>query len=190
MLFSDRASKHKLLKAGRRERENLLEMLIGDFRRAFPELTFELQLDFKIINAQSLNLQGKRIVTIYGGLALHPRLAADSLTLILLHEVGHHLADGCRLVRNPSLACECASDHWAVTTGMDTLLQKSGRRLWIADALEELDQIMSPRQQRLGRYTKTTSTSGCWARGWSSRNRALFVKARSPTTKGCCINYV
>jgi hypothetical protein len=43
VLFSDRASKHKLLEAERADRENLLEMLIGDFRKAFPELTFELQ---------------------------------------------------------------------------------------------------------------------------------------------------
>jgi hypothetical protein len=190
MLFCDRLSEQEVLEAKAANRESILEMLLNDFRKAFPDLTFELQLDFTIVNAQAMKLQDKPTVTIYGGLALHPRLGAESLTLILLHEVGHHLAEGCRSGRDPSLACECASDHWAVTVGTDTLLQKSGRHLRKRAALEELSQIMSPRQPSKGSYTKRTATSGCWARGWSLRSRALFERARPPTINGCCITYV
>jgi hypothetical protein len=190
MLFCDRLSEQEVLEAKAANREGLLEMLLNDFRKAFPDLAFELQLDFTIINAQALNLRDKPVVTIYGGLALHPRLGAESLTFILLHEVGHHLAEGCRSGRDPSLACECASDYWAVTVGTDALLQKSGRHLRIRVALEELNQVMSPRQPPKGRYTKRTSTSGCWARGWSVRCRALLQRAQSPTIAGCCITYV
>jgi hypothetical protein len=190
MLFSDRLSEQEVLEAKGANRQILLDILLGDFQKTFPDLTFELQLDFTIINAQALNLGDKPVVTIYGGLALHPALGAESLTFILLHEVGHHLAEGCRSRRDPSLACECASDYWAVTVGTATLLQKSGRHLRMRAALQELNQVMSPRQPSKGKYTKRTSTFGCWARRWSLRNRALLERAQSPAIRGCCITYV
>jgi len=190
MLFCDRVSEQEILEAKAANRESLLETLLSDFRKAFPGLIFELQLDFTIVNAQALTLKNKRIVNIYGGLALHPRLGAQSLTFILLHEVGHHLAEGCRSGRDPSLACECASDYWAVTVGTDTLLQKSGRHLRMRVALEEFDQIMSSRQPSGGGYTKRTSKSGCWARAWPTRRSAILAQARSPTIKGSCFTYI
>jgi hypothetical protein len=190
MLFCDRLSEQEVLEAKTADRASLLEILLNDFRKTFPDLTFELQLDFTIINAQAMKLQDKPVVTIYGGLALHPALGNDSLAFILLHEVGHHLAEGCRSGRDPSLACECASDHWAVTIGIDTLLQKSGRHLRMPVALGELNQVMGPRQPSKGGYTRKTSTSGCWARGWSFRSRALRERTQSPTIMGCCITYV
>jgi hypothetical protein len=190
MLFCDRLSEQEVLEAKAANREGMLEILLNDFRKAFPDLTFELQLDFRIVNAQAMRLQDKPTVIIYGGLALHPRLGAESLTFIILHEVGHHLAEGCRSARDRFWACECASDHWAVTVGTDVLLQKSGRHLRIRAALEELNQVMSPRQPSKGMYTKRTSTTGCWARGWSLRSRALLERAHSPTITGCCITYV
>ena len=190
MLFSDRLSKQEVLGTKRANRESLLEMLLNDFRKAFPDLTFELQLDFTIVNAQAIKLQDERTITIYGGLALHPSLGVKSLTFILLHEVGHHLAKGCRSGRDPSLACECASDYWAVTVGMNTLLQKSGRHLRMLAALEELSQIMGSIQVPKGSYTKTISSSACWAGGWPLRSRALLEQAQPPAITGCCITYV
>ena len=68
MLFCDRLSEQEMREAKTADRASLLELLLGDFRKAFPDLTFELQLDFAIINAQALNRK-KPIVTIYGGLA-------------------------------------------------------------------------------------------------------------------------
>jgi hypothetical protein len=190
MLLCARLSEQEVLQAKAANREGILETLLSDFRKAFPDLTFELQLDFTIINAQAMRLPDEPTVTIYGGLALHPRLGPESLTLILLHEVGHHLAEGCRSGREPSLACECASDHWAVTVGKDILLQKSGRNLGMQAALAELDQVMSPRQPSKGRYSKRTSTSHCWAGGWLVRRRALLERTKSPAVAGCCITYV
>jgi hypothetical protein len=190
MLFCDRLSEYEMLEAKWANRENLLEGLLSDFRKAFPDLTFELQLDFPIINAQAFGLKDKRIVTIYGGLALHPKLGAESLTFIILHEAGHHLSQGCRLKRDPSLACECSADHWAATIGTDSFRLRSGRSLQMLVAIEELDQVMNPRQPSKGRYIKEKSTSGCWAGGWPSRKRALLARARSPMVAGCCIAYI
>jgi hypothetical protein len=190
MLFCNRLSQQEMLEAKAADRERVLGALLNDFRKTFPDLIFQLQLDFAIVNAQAMKLQDKSTVTIYGGLALHPKLSAQSLAFILLHEVGHHLAEGCRSRRDPLLACECASDHWAVTVGTDKLLHKSGRRLRMRVALDELSQIMARRQPSKGKYTKRISTSGCWARGWSLRSRALFERKRPPIFSGCCITYV
>ena len=79
------------------ERLALLDTMLVDFRTAFQDLHFELRLDRKVVNAQAILLYGKRCVLIYGGLALHPRLAENSLTFVFLHEAGHHLARGPRL---------------------------------------------------------------------------------------------
>ena len=53
MLFCDRLSEQEVREAKTADRASLLELLLGDFRKAFPDLTFELQLDFAIINAQA-----------------------------------------------------------------------------------------------------------------------------------------
>jgi hypothetical protein len=190
MLFSEKLSEREMLEAKGANRQTLLDNLLNDFRKAFPDLIFELQLDFSIINAQAIALGDKRIVAIYGGLALHPKLGAEALTFIILHEAGHHLAEGCRSKRDRSLACECSADYWAATIGTDSLRLRSGRSFQMHVAIKELDQIMSAGQPPKDRYTKKTSTSGCWAKGWSSRRRALFEPAQPPTIEGHCITYV
>ena len=190
MLFCDHLSHQEALEAKQANREGLLAGLLTDFRKTFPDLTFELQLDFSIINAQALRLANRQLVTIYGGLALHPRLGSDGLTLIVLHEVGHHLAEGCRSKRDPSLACECAADHWAVTTGMANLRMRTDRSLHMQVAVEELDAVVGPRQPTKGKYTKGNKSSGCWAGGWPSRRSALLARDRSPQRAGCCISNI
>jgi hypothetical protein len=190
MLFSGRLSEREMLEGKGAKRRTLLDSLINDFRKAFPDLIFELRLDFSIINAQAFRLGDKRVVALYGGLGFHPRLGIETLTFIILHEIGHHVAKGCRSKRDPSLACECASDHWAVTAGADKLLKKSGRRLRLRAALTELDQIMGPRQAQKDGYTKRASTFGCWAEGWPLRSSALFERIQPPTIEGHCITHV
>ena len=190
MLFSERLSEREMLEATGANRLTLLDALLKDFRKAFPNLTFELRLDFSIINAQAFALGDQRVVALYGGIALHPKLGVHSLTFIILHEAGHHLAKGCRSRRDPSLACECASDHWAVTAGTNRLLQKSGRRLRLRAAVAELDQIMGPRQPKKDGYTKKALTFDCWAEGWSLRTSALFERAEPPMIEGHCISYI
>jgi peptidase M48-like protein len=189
MLFSDRLSEQEALEAKQAGRERLLEMLVADFRKTFPDLTFQVLLDSSMINAMASRLQDKRNVTVYGGLALHPRLAANSLAFILLHETGHHLAEGCRLVRDPALACECAADHWAATTGANLLQQRSGRCLRLDAAVQELSVIMTTRQKSNKRYARKHSTSACWAKTWTFRSTALLKQTRPPTNVGCCVAY-
>jgi hypothetical protein len=128
MLFSDFLPANELLDPRRPE---LLDAILADFRKAFPHLRFELRLDRRVINAQAIILEGKRCVLIYGGLGLNPKLGENSLTLVFLHEVGHHLAEGARLPFDSSLACDCVSDCWAAREGANILYQKSGRQFQI-----------------------------------------------------------
>jgi hypothetical protein len=191
MLFCDRLSELEMVEAKKTGRETLIRGIVSDFQNTFPDLTFKLQLNFRSINAIAMRLQDRRSVTIYGGLALHPSLAADSFTFVLLHESGHHLADGCRLVRDPSLACECVADYWALTTGADRLQQQSGRCLNVDAALAELSDVMgSPGTgQKLNTIYSERRVSACWAKTWTLRSRALHQRTRPPTSIGCCVTY-
>jgi hypothetical protein len=100
-----------------RTRQAFLDETLNSFRLTFRELRFELDAKNNAVNAQALVLRAGRIVRLYGGLAFHPKVGEQLLTFVLLHETGHHLSSGCRLPWDQRLACECASDHWAVTEG-------------------------------------------------------------------------
>jgi hypothetical protein len=169
MLFSDFLSRDVQRNP---ERLALLDTILVDFKKAFPGLHFEMRLDRKVINAQAILLDGKRCVLIYGGIALHPRLGEDSLTFVLLHEAGHHLAVGPRLPFNLSLACDCVSDHWAAREGAERLRRKSGRRYQIRTAINELEYLMDAGQEpELDHPEKCVSN--CWNRKWWQRRTAL-----------------
>ena len=151
MLLNNLFSKEDALRENVLDRRALLNAIVADFRKTFPDLRFELRSEFRIINAQAITLGDERYVIVYGGLAYHPKLGSDSLTFVLLHETGHHLASGRRLPLYKSLACECASDYWAVSQGADMLKCNSGRDLNIGFAVEELSQILEiEREQPLG----------------------------------------
>jgi hypothetical protein len=169
MLFSDFMSREIQPKA---ERLALLDTMLADFQRAFPSLHFELRLDRKVINAQAILLDGKRCVLIYGGLALHPRLAENSLTFVFLHEAGHHLAVGPRLPFNLSLACDCVADHWAAGEGSEILHRMSGRRLQIGKALDELEYLMNAGQESELHHPED-QISNCRNHKWALRKMGL-----------------
>jgi hypothetical protein len=166
------------------ERLALLDAMLLDFKAAFPGIHFELRLDRTVINAQAILLNEKRCVLIYGGLALHPRLAENSLTFIFLHETGHHLAAGPRLPFNLSLACDCVADSWAAGEGSDILNRKTGRQLRIETALNELGYLMNG-QQEPEFSSAEKYLPKCWNHVWSLRSNALSA-ARAPISNSGC----
>jgi hypothetical protein len=183
MLFSD------FLPASERldpRRPKLLDAILVDFRKAFPNLHFELRLDRRVINAQAIMIEGKRCVLIYGGLGLNPKLGENSLTFVFLHEVGHHLAEGARLPFDLSLACDCVSDCWATREGADILHQKSGRQFQLEGAINELNSLMSSRQQPVFPYPEDAAI-GCWNRQWYQRRNALRARRLLPSDGVCTL---
>ena len=149
----------------------LLDAILHDCKKAFPDLHFELRLDRKIINAQAILLEERRCALIDGGVGLHPTLGEHSLTFAFLHEAGHHPASGPRSPFNVTLKCDCAADRWATTEGADILHRMSGRRLQIAVALRELDCLM----RELGELSNYSDErpSTCWNGQWSQRKQAI-----------------
>jgi hypothetical protein len=166
------------------ERVALLDTMLVDFRTSFPDLHFELRLDRRVINAQAILLDGKRCVLIYGGLALHPRLAENSLTFVFLHEAGHHLAVGPRLPFNLSLACDCVADNWAAGEGSEILHRKSGRRLQIGKALNELEYLINAGQESELHHPKV-QISKCRNHKWALRKNGLEAPQAQSSIRTC-----
>lgn len=147
---------------------------MSSFRVTFQELEFELNADNTMVNAQASTLHGRRCVRIYGGLAFHPLVGRQLLIFILLHETGHHLAHGIRLPWDPRLACECVSDHWAVTQGAAALRASSGTRLVLSSAIRQMDLFFE--HQRHLDILAAVDRGECWAFAWSKRKRSLTTK--------------
>jgi hypothetical protein len=186
MLFEEqRPADHSTLSASP-ERQLLVEALLADFRRAYPTIEFSLVPEFNFLNAQALHFGSTKLVKLYGGLAFNFAIGQDALMFALLHETGHHFATGSRLVLNPRLACECASDHWAINEGAATLLERTGRSLDIAKALNDLDRAMQ--QQTCAGQIESPASSGrsrnCWAMNWEDRKKSILINRRLDT--GTC----
>jgi hypothetical protein len=160
------------------ERRTLLEDLFRQFRLSFPQIEFQLIAASKIVNAQAVNLE-KKCVRLYGGMAFHPRLAADGIAFVLLHETGHHLAPGCRLPWDPRLACECAADRWAADEGGAALLERAGRRVDLQAAFRELAPLLkTPSRRCRGGDGSAAKRGACWAQSWASRRRNLLARQK------------
>jgi hypothetical protein len=151
----------------------MLERLALEFRNAFPGIEYEIDTQTRVVNAQAFCLGGARIVRLYGGLAYHPLVNEDALIFTLLHETGHHRAQGHRFAGNPSLACDCFADRWALAEGAGTLLHRSGRAMKFANAIDSLDELMmsinGSSEPPLGRSQQPT----CWAGLWALRRSQL-----------------
>jgi len=81
-------------------RRRVLSDLFKRFRRAFPEVTYELLWESPTINAQAWRLGSAQFVRVYGGLVRHRAITKYGLALMLAHETGHHLGG---LPRDPAM---------------------------------------------------------------------------------------
>jgi hypothetical protein len=175
MLFCDRLSEIDSDPTFQASRHKLVGYLLARFAESFPTVAFQPELSLRIINAQAVTASAGRLVKLYGGLAFHPSLDFHSLTLILLHEVGHHLSPGCRSPFDVTLACECEADHWSVTEGLDALNAASNRPLKVQEAIERLDHLFSRVEDETEKRL-----SKCWSAHWPGRRDALLKKTRCP----------
>jgi hypothetical protein len=85
------------------------------------ELKLELFWNSSDVNAYASQKQGKWVIAVHGGLARRPELTFDALTLMLCHELGHHLA-GYPFYYANWVATEGQADYWGA--------QVCVRRLW------------------------------------------------------------
>jgi hypothetical protein len=162
------------------ERQIMLQSLFSKFRCLFSTIQFQLAPNFLAVNGDAAIVANERVVHLFGGLAFHPRVTSDALTFALLHETGHHLAPGHRSPWDPRLACECAADSWAATTGTHLFHPD---HFDLAVALKELELATGS----VNRHAKRTGRRRvrCWATCWNQRKRCLQLRASFPRTPGC-----
>lgn len=79
------------------------------------------------VNAYATKSGSRWIVHLYGGLARRPEINKDSFTLVILHEMGHHLG-GFPAYDGENMSDEGQADYFATHSG--------ARELWAKDIVE------------------------------------------------------
>ncbi|MGY4178431.1 hypothetical protein ACVIHH_003722 [Bradyrhizobium sp. USDA 4518] len=187
MLFSEQCWEFDSRKDDTVERCSLLSELLAAFQSSFPTIRYELFPELNLVNAQALLLRDQRVVRLYGGVALHPALGRDGLAFVLLHETGHHLAEGARYPWNPLIACECVADSWALRSGRVLLGNSVGWTLDVRKAAEEISSLYSSRTD----ITPCSSHAGvndrrtCWAKSWHDRRESILTDRSIPFVHTC-----
>jgi len=106
-------------------RRRVLLVLFKKFRRAFPEVTYELLWESPTINAQAWRLGSARFVRVYGGLVRHPAITKYGLALMLAHETGHHLGGSPRDPAMPWMTWQGQADYWAASVAMPRIWDRA-----------------------------------------------------------------
>jgi hypothetical protein len=159
------------------ERYALLNRLSEISRTVFPKIEVQIHEANPSFHAQAYVLEGRRIVTLLGGLAFHDCLQQDGLLFTILHEIGHHVAPGPRITPTDSRSCDCAADCWAVKEGR-RLFASRGMTLDIRSALNEIELALSALKPSYD------LSSGRRCSGWSRRKAALTSR-RVPQVVKC-----
>jgi hypothetical protein len=166
-----------------------IETLFSEAKVAFSNIEYELDVNSRTANAQAYARGNARVVRLYGGLAFHPMVGTDTLVFTLLHETGHHFAQGRRFAADPMLACDCAADEWAVTIGAETLQRVSRRTLDIVKALAGLDAMilsLSGDLSTLEAQGRFTAAQSCWELDWPTRKSCLSSGREIAVARRCC----
>jgi Peptidase family M48 len=119
-------------------RRRVLSDLFTKFRRAFPEVIYELLWESPTINAQAWRLGSARFVYLYGGLVRHQVVGKAGLAMALAHETGHHLGGP---PIDPDLrwmAWQGQADYWAASVAMPRVFGAQARRMTLRGAREIL----------------------------------------------------
>lgn len=111
------------------------------------------------INAYAEQAPGKFMITIYGGLARHKSMDADSVTLTMCHELGHHLGGYPKKSTNRWSSAEGQADYYAT--------MKCGRKIWEKENNEAAIANMSIPAAMMEKCDKTYATNA---------DRALCVR--------------
>ncbi|MBR1157882.1 hypothetical protein [Bradyrhizobium elkanii] len=186
MLFANATGEPVGKGSARACRDTLLCDILADFRRAFPDLLFELDEGSATVNAQAFIRGNDRVVRIYGGLAYHAAMNADGLVFALLHEVGHHLSKGGRLAANSELGCECAADRWILARGAARLRKQTGRTLSIERAVSSIEPLTA--LAGCDRRARKRGPNVCWADHWPRRKRVLVRPEAAPAIPRCYLS--
>lgn len=65
--------------------------LINIFQKNYPDIEVQGSWDNDTVNAQAMRFDESKLIVIYGGLARERTTTVDSFTVMVCHEMGHHL---------------------------------------------------------------------------------------------------
>lgn len=100
-----------------------LKMVIGPsvFLKLSKEIKFELYIEESKVDVNTTRDDDDNpVIRIYGGLVRHPQLSVDGLSLLLCHEIGHHMGGAPRKFRGKSQlrswsSAEGQADYYATS---------------------------------------------------------------------------
>ena len=118
------------------QRRRVVLDLLDKFRRAFPEVTYELRWESPSINAQAWRLGSARYVRVYGGLVRHRAITKYGLALMLAHETGHHLGGLPHDPAMPWMTWQGQADYWAASKAMPRIWGPRARAMTLRAARE------------------------------------------------------
>jgi hypothetical protein len=95
--------------------------LIKRFRACFPKITYDIELEICIANAQAVVDGHRQRVRLYGGLVRHRKLRSSGLAVVLAHESGHHLGGAPFHETYRWLSSEERATAWALTEGLPSV---------------------------------------------------------------------
>jgi hypothetical protein len=104
---------------------NVYEDIVADHG---GELLVERKWMNGTVNAYAKQVEGTWIVSMFGGLARHKNVTEDGFTLVVCHELGHHLGGAPRKFRNGKIVWasnEGQADYWGT--------MKCLRKVWAND---------------------------------------------------------
>src|SRR6185312_4209612 len=99
-----------------------VDAIMSQFRRAFPEIKYDVAWNVCLLNGSAWRKISERHVTLYGGLMRHRLIGIEAATLLFAHETGHHYGGPPRDAIYEWMSCECQADYWAARYGVRTAL--------------------------------------------------------------------
>ena len=112
----------------------------------YNDITFQLDWNSNTVNARAWIDQstGRRNVIVYGGLARHPSIGWEGLSLVIAHEVGHHFGGSPYYPNIPGpLSCEGQADYWAALIAMRNVYPEEEYFEVIVPAIDQLHRLFS-----------------------------------------------
>lgn len=95
-----------------------VEGVVEQFRKAFPEIDYDILWSSRTCNAQAFVEEGQKRVRLYGGLARHRAMSVAGIAWVLAHETGHHLAGRPFHAQFSWISSEERADEWAASVGL------------------------------------------------------------------------
>ncbi|WP_413577793.1 hypothetical protein ACLVWU_04960 [Bdellovibrio sp. HCB290] len=116
--------------------------LIALFQKHYPDIQIQGSWDNDTVNAQAMRFDDSKLIVIYGGLARERTTTLDSFTLVVCHEVGHHLGDKPyfpSMAGVPWASGEGAADYYSIQSCFNKLAPAVGEQAVTLPAVYEND---------------------------------------------------